>query len=271
MNGRELKAALQSGQRAYGTLITSASPHLPASLRNTGLDFVFIDTEHIPIDDHDLSWMCQVYNGMNLVPLVRIPEPDPYLASKVLDIGAGGIIAPYVETVEQVKALRGAVKLRPLKGKKLAGVLDGTALPGDSLAEYLRERNDGRVLIINIESIPAINQLDELLAVPDLDAVLIGPHDLSVSMEIPEQYEHPDFDRMVRLVIGKARSRGIGAGIHFWKSLGQEIEWARHGANLFLHSADVLLFTSTLRRDLATAREALGDRAELVSEFMEPI
>ena len=69
MNGIELAAALRSGQRAYGTLITSASPHLPERLHNVGLDFVFIDTEHIPIDDHDLSWMCQVYSGMNLVPL----------------------------------------------------------------------------------------------------------------------------------------------------------------------------------------------------------
>ena len=93
MNGIELAAAMRSGQRAYGTLITSPSPHLPERLRNLGLDFVFIDTEHIPIDDHDLSWMCQVYSGMNLVPLVRIPEPDPYRASKVLDGGAGLVAA----------------------------------------------------------------------------------------------------------------------------------------------------------------------------------
>ena len=66
MNGIELAAALRSGQRVYGTLVTSASPHLPERLRNIGLDFVFIDTEHIPIDDHDLSWMCQVYSGLDL-------------------------------------------------------------------------------------------------------------------------------------------------------------------------------------------------------------
>jgi 4-hydroxy-2-oxoheptanedioate aldolase len=126
MNGIELGVALKSGQRANGTLITSPSPHLPDSLCNSGLDFVFIDTEHIPIGDHDLSWMCKAYSGMNLVPLVRIPEPDPYRACKVLDAGAGGIIAPYVESVEQVCALRGAVKLRPLKGERLAHALNGT-------------------------------------------------------------------------------------------------------------------------------------------------
>ena len=271
MNGIELAAALRSGQRAYGTLITSASPHLPERLRNVGLDFVFIDTEHIPIDDHDLSWMCQVYSGMNLVPLVRIPGPDPYRASKVLDGGAGGIIVPYIETVEQVEALRGAVKLRPLKGEKLAGVLDGSAPPGENLAGYLGERNEGKLLVINIESVPAVENLDELLAVPDIDAVLIGPHDLSTSMEIPEQYDHPDFDRTVRQIIEKARASGIGAGIHFWENLDQEIEWARHGANLFLHSADVLLFTAALKKDLSTARAALGDDAVETDGTVEAI
>ena len=271
MNGLELSNALKAGRRVYGTLITSASPHLPQRLRNVGLDFVFIDTEHIPIDDHDLSWMCQTYCEMNLVPLVRIPEPDPYRACKVLDGGAGGIVAPYVESVEQVQALRGAVKLRPLKGKKLAGVLDGTAMPGDELASYLRTHNADRLLIINIESVPAVENIDCLLDVPDIDAVLIGPHDLSVSLEIPEQYDDPRFDATVRQVIEKARAAGVGAGIHFWASLEQEIQWARYGANLFLHSADVLLFAAALRSDLKAAREALGDQIDPTKDKVQPI
>jgi 4-hydroxy-2-oxoheptanedioate aldolase len=271
MNGRELSTTLKAGGRAYGTLVTSVSPHMPDKVRNVGLDFVFIDTEHIAIDDRDLSWMCQVYAGMNLAPLVRIPEPDPYRACKVLDGGAGGIIVPYVESVEQVRNLRGAVKLRPLKGQKLAQALDDTAVTGDGLASYLRTKNEDKLLIINIESAPAVQNIDRLLEVPDIDAVLIGPHDLSVSLGIPEQYDHPEFDKTVRLVIAKARARAIGAGIHFWESLDQEIAWARCGANLFLHSADALLFASALRKDLQAARSALGDRVELTEEVMDPI
>lgn len=259
MDGVELSHALRSGGRAYGTLVTSASPHLPERLRGTGLDFVFIDTEHIPIDDHDLSWMCQTYAGLGLAPLVRISSPDPVRACKVLDCGASGIVAPYVEEVEQVQALRGAVKLRPLKGRKLQAALDGSARTGDPLAEYLESNNRGNLLVINVESAPACENLDRLLGVPGVDAVLVGPHDLSVSMEIPEQYDHPDFDAAVRRIITKARAAGVGAGIHFWASLEQEIEWARHGANLFLHSADVLLFASALRRDISQARRELGD------------
>ena len=271
MNGLELSKALKAGERVYGTLITSPSPHLPSQLKGIGLDFVFIDTEHISLTDHDLSWMCQTYRAMNMVPLVRIPEPDPYRACKVLDGGAGGIIVPYVESVEQVQALRGAVKLRPLKGKKLAATLDGSSTPGDRLASYLRAGNEGRLLVINIESVPALENLDAILDVPDIDAVLIGPHDLSVSLEIPEEYDHPEFDKAVRTIIAKARARGIGAGIHFWANLEQEIEWARCGANLFLHSADVLLFAAALRKDLEHARAALGDQVGTSEQVIAPI
>ena len=100
MNGREMSAALRAGRRVYGTLITSPSPHLPGPLSRCGLDYVFIDTEHVPINDHDLAWMCQTYRAMNLAPIVRISSPDPNQATHVLDAGAVGVVAPYVETVE---------------------------------------------------------------------------------------------------------------------------------------------------------------------------
>ncbi|MCH8136680.1 MAG: aldolase [Proteobacteria bacterium] len=271
MNGLELSKALKAGRRIYGTLITSPSPHLPPQLKSIGLDYVFIDTEHIPLGDHDLAWMCQTYRALNLVPIVRIPEPDPYRACKVLDGGACGIVAPYIESVAEVQALRGAVKLRPLKGKKLANALDGTAVPTEPLASYLREGSEERLLFINIESVPAVENLDAILATPGVDAVQIGPHDLSVSMGIPEQYALPEFDKMVRLIITKARAANVGVGIHFWDSLQQEIEWAKCGANIFLHSADVLLFTKALHKDLKEAREALGDQQEEDEHKVEAI
>ena len=261
MNGLELSNALRDGRRVYGTLVTSPSPILPEWLKGVGLDYVFIDTEHIPIGRHILSWMCQTYRAMNLAPIVRIPKPDPYEACKVLDGGASGIVAPYVETVEEVQALIGAVKFRPLKGKKLATTLDGSSELGPRLAAYLRERNEGRLLVINIESVPAIENLGHLLEVPGIDAVLIGPSDLSVSLEIPEEYSHPEFDKAVRSIIETVRAKGIGVGIHYWANIEQEIDWARHGANMIVHHGDITLFTSALRENLNHMREALGDQA----------
>ena len=118
MTANELSTRMHRGERVYGTLIVSTSPKWPEAVRGSGLDFVFLDTEHIPIGRETLSWMCSTYAAMGLPPIVRIPSPSPVDACMVLDGGACGIIAPYVETAEQVRQLVGAVKLRPLKGRQ---------------------------------------------------------------------------------------------------------------------------------------------------------
>jgi len=261
MNGREFCEALHGGRRVYGTCITAPSPRWPGVVKGLGLDFVFIDTEHVAQDREKLSWMCQAYRALGVAPVVRIPEPEPYRACMVLDGGAEGVIAPYVETPEQVRALVGAVKFRPLKGRRLADKLCGAADLEPELAGYLAAANAGSALIVNIESTPALAALDDILAVPGLDAVLIGPHDLTCSLGIPEQYHHPRFDEAVRTILRKARARGVGAGIHYWLGTDQEIAWARDGLNLVIHSTDSVLFAQALRADLARLKGALGDAA----------
>ena len=93
MTGSSFRKALKSGQRVYGTLTVSDAARWPDMLASLGLDFIFIDTEHISIDRTALSWMCQVYAAHGMAPIVRIPSPDPYIATVVSDAGAQGIIA----------------------------------------------------------------------------------------------------------------------------------------------------------------------------------
>jgi 4-hydroxy-2-oxoheptanedioate aldolase len=255
----EIKRRLHSGERVYGTLIVSPSPRWPDSVARIGLDFVFIDTEHIALDRHQLSWMCQTYRALGLPAIVRIPSPDPYLASMALDGGACGIIAPYVETAAQARELVGAVKLRPLKGKRLGGILNRTESPEPDLNAYLEQRSADNLVILNIESVPAVAALDEILAVPGIDAVLIGPHDLSCSMGYPEQYDRPEFEQTVRRVFERARAKGVGAGIHSWMGLSREAEWGRAGANLIIHEADISIFVRTATAELRELRAMLGD------------
>lgn len=253
MSAADLATALRAGRQVFGTLIASPSPRWPQALRGCGLDFVFIDTEHIALDRHQLSWMCQTYAALGLPPIVRIPSPDPFAATMALDGGAAGIIAPYIESAEQVRALRGAAKLRPIKGQKLDALLRG-AEPEPELGAYFERPDAARVLIVNIESVPAIAALDEIFAVPGLDAVLIGPHDLSCSLGVPEQYAHPKFREAARTIFRKARAAGVGAGIHFWDDLDLSREFIAEGANLFIHSSDIRLFTANLARDLTFLR-----------------
>ena len=259
MNGSEFRRNLKEGKKVFGTLITCPSPQWLEVVESTGLDFVFIDTEHIAIDRTTLSWMCQAYKGLGVATLVRIPMPDPYHACMVLDGGADAIVAPYIEDVEEIKKLTGAVKYRPLKGKKLKDFMDGKIQLGQSLLDYLNKANQGKSLIANIESIPAMNNLDQLLKVPGLDAVLIGPHDLSCSMEMPEEYDDHHFKSNVDQIIEKARNNDISIGIHvFYGGIQDEVDWVKKGANLVLHSSDINIFHRMMAKEMDYLKEKTG-------------
>jgi len=217
MTSSELRQRLRGREPVFGTLIVSSSPRWFDVIRGCGLDFVFIDTEHIALDRSELSWMCQAYAAIGLPPIVRIPAPNPFAATMALDRGAAGVVAPYMETVDQVQVLRGAVKKRPIKGRKLDGILASEVAEPD-LERFMNKGTSERPLIINIESVPAIEAMDDILAVPDLDGLLIGRRDLSSNLGLPEQYDHPDFIEACSAVFRKARAVEIGAGIHFGES-----------------------------------------------------
>ena len=94
---------------------------------------------------------------------------------------------------------------------------------------------------------------------PGLDAVFIGPHDLSVSLGIPEQYDHPDFEAAVLKIIQTTRSKGLSVGIHFSQSPERQVHWVKQGVNIIVHSFDVALFGQRLRHDIGSIKKAVGD------------
>ena len=262
MNGKQLLSALKSGKIIFGTAILSPSPLWPEAVKNTGIDFVFMDTEHIPMARDTLSQMCQTYKAMGLPPIVRIPSPDPFEACKVLDGGATGILAPYIESVSQIKELVGAIKLRPLKGMKLKSVLENQDMLKGRLKNYIENRNENNILFINVESVPAMENLDELLSVPGLDGVIIGPHDLSCSLNVPEDYQNLVFEDAVTAIIRETRKHDLPIGIHFSKEPEMQINWAKSGINIILHSSDITLFSRALRNDIMKIRNMLDQEID---------
>ena len=250
---------LKNGENVYGTCITSTGPMWPAAIKRTGVDFVFIDTEHIPLGRNELAVLCQQFRALNITPIVRIPCPDPFLACQAIDGGALGVVAPYLESVDQVLELVGATKYRPLKGELLTKYLNGTEPIPDIVKSYVENHNAENICIANIESVPAMEKLDDLLSVKGLDAVFIGPHDLSVSLGLPEQYDHPDFEAAVKTIIKKTRAKGLSIGIHFSLEPERQIQWIKEGANIVVHSFDVALFTQRLRHDFDIIKDAVGD------------
>ena len=266
MDTKEFLDNLKKGKRLFGTAVLSPSALWPSAIRRAGADFVFIDTEHTPIDRTVLSQMCLSYKAYGLPPLVRIPSPDPHEARKVLDGGASGILAPYIESPEQVRELVGATKLRPLKGERLKEVLQKQDSLTPELKDYLRDFNKDNFLMINIESVPAVEGLDRILAEPGLDGVIIGPHDLSLSLGLPEQYDNPKFEDVVGEIISKVREKGLGVGIHFSQEAELQIKWAKAGANIIMHSSDLALFQQRMKDDFTTIRRALMEQVSTTGE-----
>jgi len=259
INATEFIDRLKRGKRLYGTAVLSPSPLWLSAVKRAGADFVFIDTEHTPIDRTVLAQMCLTYKAYGLPPLVRIPSDDPQEARKVLDGGACGVLAPYIESPEQVRELVGAAKLRPLKGERLYAALEKQDSLEPELKDYLKDYNKTNFLLINIESVPAIERLDQILAEPGLDGVIIGPHDLSLSLGLPEQYRDPRFEDAVGQIIAKVRRKGLSVGIHFPPEADLQIKWAKAGANIILHSSDLALFQQKLNEDFKAIRRALKD------------
>lgn len=266
MSDKTLFSKIKSGQTIFGTCITTTAPFWGKAARNAGLDFVFLDTEHIPLERMEIATLCQLYKALGIAPVVRIPSPDSVKACQMIDAGAEGILAPYIETVEQVMEMVGALKYRPLKGKRLKELLENPFSIKPELKTYLENYNRNNICIINIESIPAVEKLEKLLSVRGVDAVFIGPHDLSVNMGLPEMYDHPEFEKMVQHIIKICRSKNIAVGIHFSEAPERQVKWMKEGANIIIHSSDMAIFSQKLASDIQFIRKSGGDETHVSNE-----
>ncbi len=185
MTGERIRENLHSGGGIYGTHVAGQT-HAVANkiLASAPLDFAFVCNEHMPVDRGETSMLCQHFDSMGISPIVRIPFPCAREAAMALDGGAQGIVAPYVETLEEVKEVVGAVHYRPIKGRQLRGILDETQPPPQPTRDFLGRFNRHHYTIIGIESVAAYENLDALIWVPGVDGVFMGPHDLSVSLDV---------------------------------------------------------------------------------------
>ncbi len=254
MTGKTFIQKLHEGAPVFGSAITQPCPLWTRITREIGLDFVFIDNEHRPFSRLDVANLCQIYAAQEIVPIVRIPSPDASLACMALDSGAWGIVAPYVESITEIEEIVGAVKYSPLKGEILKKGQKTGIWPPQTM-EFLNRQNSHRSVIINIESQPALEKLDQLAAVPGLDALLIGPHDLTINSGYPQDYEHPDFIQDVEEIIRIGREHNLGVGIHAWWGTSPVISWMEKGLNLILYSSDYMAARQKLGEDFKKLRQ----------------
>lgn len=250
MNGQMLKAKMRNGGYIYGTHIVGlGSPVIAKWIAGTGMDFVFICQEHIPLTREETSTMCQLYASYGVSPMVRIPYPDKSLAIIAVEGGAEGIVVPYVEDISQVQDIIYALKYRPIKGKYLADIVTGNKQPSEKLASYMQTLNKDLYVVAGVESVAAIENLDSFLNCDDVYAIFLGPHDITCSMGIPCEYDNPAYVELVCDTIKRCRKAGKPVGLHIDYGIPAAIPFLDAGANYILDNADVTKAIPSLKAD----------------------
>jgi 2-dehydro-3-deoxyglucarate aldolase len=227
MNGLDLKRKLHGGQICIGGWITLADPVVAENLSHAGFDWLFVDTEHSPIPLDALQTQLLLAQRGGTPTLVRVPWNDPVMIKQVLDVGAEGILVPMVNSAEEARRAVEAAKYPPA-GRRGWGPRAASGF-GRQANEYAQEANDRIVVITQVEHIDAVRNLDSILAVPGLDGVFIGPSDLSYSMGIPRQFEHPDLIAAIQEVARKARAAGVPVGGSVDSTFEETMRWLDWG------------------------------------------
>ncbi|MFL2761773.1 MAG: HpcH/HpaI aldolase family protein [Dehalococcoidia bacterium] len=275
MNGEQLREKTSSGGIVYGTMLSvGTNPRWTQTISQFGLDYVILDTEHSPRSRAEVADYLAAFNYSGVVPIVRIPIPASHYVTMYLDAGAQGILAPYCETVDQVKEVVAAARWRPLKGALAAKAVDQNELPSIETRKYLENRNKNNVCIIGIESVPAIENLENILQVQGIDAIFVGPNDLSITLGIPDQYDHPDYESALRQIISLSNAAGKPVLIHH-QTVELTQKWLKEGARFVLYSSDARIMHNGYRDEFAqikaVGQDMGGDSVDDIGDSKEII
>ena len=254
MKANRIREVAAEGRIPFGHMLMEFdSPGIAKLCETAALDFVILDMEHGPLDIRQIAGLIARFKATPITPIVRIPSSEYHFVARVMDAGAQGIMAPNVRTPEQARMLNDAMRYAPDGNRGLGlGVSHNDFVRPDSLA-YMAEANASNILICQVESREAVADLDQIATVPGVDCLWVGHMDLSQSMGIVEQFQHPEFLAAMRRVTKTARDRGLFAGIQPG-SLGQAREWMEMGFNLISYSTDIGIYGAGLVSELDAAR-----------------
>ncbi len=252
------RQALKSAgsQPPIGTWIMSASPLVAEAVGHAGFDWGVIDMEHSPLDLQEVVQMLQAVGNTKMVPVLRVPWNDAVVVKRVLDAGATTVLFPFVQNAGEAAAAVAATRYPPEGRRGMAGMSRATRF--GTLPDYVHTANQGIGVIVQIESMAAIEALDAIAAVPGVDALFIGPADLSADMGLVGQMMHP----RVMDVMARAARRCAMLGMPVGTIGGNAQEVARYRASGFTFVAlgsDLGLLVGGAQAALHALRRQPGD------------
>lgn len=241
-----VKRKILAGETVYGTFALLSEPALVEMIGYAGMDFVLIDTEHSPNTTEQVTNMLRAADAAQTTSLVRVTTNSPELILRALDSGAGGVLVPQVNTAVEAAAAVRSARYAPQGERGLAGIVRAARYGFTPLPEYLRNSNEEKIVLTQVEHVDAVKNLDSILNVEGLDGIYIGPADLSQSMGCTGNFQDPDFRKTIHSVIEKTRRAGKWAGI-FCTDVADAVHWRSAGVQFITLGSDSMLFASALR------------------------
>ncbi|MCC6791306.1 MAG: aldolase [Thermomicrobiales bacterium] len=254
MRTNTVKQKLANGGVSIGTMIFEFSTSgIGRICSAAGAEYVGFDMEHTAWSIETIRNLIATTRAADTIPMVRVPATEYHLMSRPLDAGAMGLMVPMVETVEQAQLIVRSAKYPPAGGRGCAfGVSHDDFTGGDVFAKMV-SANDEVFLIAQIETVLGLENCEAIAAIDGIDCLWIGHFDLTTSMGIAAQFEHPDFLAAVDRVVAACNAHGKVAGIMAGNvEVGKQ--WLARGFRAVAYSGDLWVFQQALSEGIAALK-----------------
>ncbi len=235
-----VKAKLEAGEVVLGTFFKYPEPTLAEYVAMQGWDFLVFDAEHGALEPRHVEGLCRAAELRGVTPITRVTTNQAHVLLRFLDAGSHGVHVPWVNTPDGVEEAVQSVKYWPRGRRGLAGSRASEWGIGEPIGEYTRRANRETMLVVHIETIEAVDAVEEFVAVDGVDVLFIGPTDLSHSLGHPGETSHPDvvtaMNRVAEVVVASDKTLGLFAAT-------DEIarEWIERGARYIATGTDAFL------------------------------
>jgi len=257
MRTNTAKQKLKEGSVCLGHIVMEfASPGLATMLANAQFDFVLFDTEHTRFSIETIGGMIRYARSAGLPTIVRVPRGQYDQMSRIMDAGADGIMAPNVQSREEAEHIIQATKYAPLGDRGTAfGIAHDDFEVGD-VSEKIQQANQQTLIITQIESVSGVENVADIVGVEGVDVGWIGHFDLTQSMGIPGQFDHPDYLAAVEKVVKACQSQGKAGGF-MGATPDAVLELIQKGFRCIAYSSDIGIYRSALTDGLQAIRKQI--------------
>lgn len=250
-----MKKALKEGKAVVGSWVTLSSPSVSEIMARAGFDWLAIDTEHGVMDTEVAQAHIQAMSATDTIALIRVAGNDPVLIKRALDTGACGVVVPLVGSGKEAEAAVRAAKYPP-KGIRGIGIARAQGY-GEEFREYLLSANEEVMVVVQIESLEAVNCISEIVAIPGIDVLFIGPADLSGSLGYLGEWQHPRVLEAIERVFTQAQKAKIPVGLHV-SSVQEVRDRIEQGFQFLALNVDILFLGNSCREAMAQLRSSGG-------------